>query len=177
MPYSHRLALQQDLPDIVRIYNSTISCRNVTADLAPITVESRLSWFEEHASGFRPLWVVEDQQAEISGWLSFSSFNPRAAYDGTAELSIYLREDARGKGLGKYLLLQAIAHAPRIGVHTLVGLIFADNQPSLELFRSCGFECWASLPRVAMMDGVDHDLVIVGKRVQGPTAITGIASA
>ena len=101
----------------------------------------------------------------VAGWLSFSEFNGRAAYAGTAELSIYLREDARGTGLGRYLLSEAIAHAPGIGVRNLLGLIFGHNRPSLRLFHRFGFEEWANMPRVAVLNGVERDLIIVGRRV------------
>lgn len=165
MPYSHRLARIDDLPGIVDIYNSTIPSRMVTADMEPVTLASRRQWFDDHASGRRPLWVTEDEAGTLTGWLSFSDFNERAAYAGTAELSIYLSEDARGKGLGRYLLSEAIAHAPVIGIRNLVGLVFGHNRPSLRLFHRFGFEDWANMPRVAVLDGVERDLIIVGRRV------------
>ena len=71
----------------------------------------------------------------------------------------------RGKGLGRYFLQQAIEFAPRIDVHTLLGFIFGHNLPSLKLFETFGFERWANMPRVATLDGIERDLVIVGKRV------------
>jgi L-amino acid N-acyltransferase YncA len=80
-------------------------------------------------------------------------------------LSIYIAEAARGKGIGRYCLEQAIAFAPSIGVHTLLGFIFGHNQPSLGLFKKFGFDTWANLPRVATLDGVERDLIILGKRV------------
>jgi phosphinothricin acetyltransferase len=154
------------LPAIVDIYNSTVASRLVTADTEPVSVESRLTWFAEHDSRYRPLWVVPGPDgAGILGWLSFSSFNSRPAYAASAELSIYLREDARGRGLGRYLLSEAMAFAPEIGVHTLIGLIFGHNQPSLNLFESAGFARWGHLPNVATLDDVERDLVIVGKRL------------
>ncbi|AMP15220.1 putative phosphinothricin acetyltransferase YwnH [Collimonas pratensis] len=104
-------------------------------------------------------------QKSLLGWLSYSDFYGRPAYSGTAELSIYIHEDARGKGMGRYLLGQAIAHAPSIGVHTLLGFVFGHNQPSLKLFDAFGFERWANMPRVATLDGIERDLVILGKRV------------
>ncbi|AMP00445.1 putative phosphinothricin acetyltransferase YwnH [Collimonas arenae] len=164
MDYSFRLANQQDLPAIVAIYNSTVASREVTADTEPVSVESRQAWFDHHNPERRPLWVVE-QDGAILGWLSYSDFYGRPAYAGTAELSIYLHEDARGKGLGRYLLGQAIDHAPAIGVHTLLGFVFGHNQPSLKLFDAFGFERWANMPRVATLDGIERDLVILGKRV------------
>lgn len=164
MPYCHRLATADDLPAIVAIYNSTVPSREVTADTEPVSVESRHVWFAEHTPDKRPLWVVEEN-GQIIGWLSYSNFYGRPAYSGTAELSIYIHEMARGKGLGRYLLQQAIDFAPNIGVNTLLGFIFGHNLPSLKLFEAFGFERWANLLRVAILDGVERDLVIVGKRV------------
>ncbi|RQO38539.1 N-acetyltransferase [Herminiimonas sp. KBW02] len=164
MPLPYRLATLDDLPAIVAIYNSTIPSRQVTADIEPVTVVSRHAWFLEHTPDQRPIWVMEEQ-GRILGWLSYSNFHARAAYAATVELSIYLHEDARGKGLGAYLLQEAMAYAPKLGIHTLVGLIFGHNLPSLKLFERHGFERWANMPRVATLDGVERDLVIVGKRI------------
>jgi phosphinothricin acetyltransferase len=164
MSYSHRLARFEDLPAIVAIYNSTVASREVTADTEPVTVESRHAWFAEHTPDKRPLWVAE-QDGRVIGWLSYSNFYGRPAYSGTAELSIYLHEEARGQGLGRYFLSQAIAFAPEIKVHTLLGFIFGHNRPSLALFERFGFERWATMPRVATLDGIERDLIIVGKRV------------
>lgn len=164
MSYTHRLARFEDLPAIVAIYNSTVPSRQVTADTEPVTVESRHAWFADHSPERRPLWVVEDG-GKVIGWLSYSNFYGRPAYNGTAELSIYLHEDARGKGLGRYFLSEAIAFAPKIGVHTLLGFIFGHNTPSLKLFAAFGFERWAHMPRVATLDGIERDLDILGKRV------------
>ena len=162
--YAHRLATAEDLPAIVAIYNSTIPSRQVTADIEPVTVASRLNWFNEHTPDKRPIWVVEEN-GQMLGWLSYSDFHVRAAYAHTAEVSIYLAQDARGKGLGAYLLSAAMAFAPSLGIHTLVGLIFGHNEPSLKLFERFGFERWANMPRVATLDGIERDLVIVGKRI------------
>lgn len=167
--FSHRIAQLDDLAAIVAIYNSTIASRMVTADTEEISVESRLNWFHEHTPEKRPLWVVENEQAEIVGWLSFSNFYGRPAYSGTAELSIYLHESMRRQGLGRYFLEQAIAFAPQIKVHTLLGFIFGHNVPSMNLFASFNFEIWANMPRVATLDGVERDLIIFGKRVDSST--------
>jgi phosphinothricin acetyltransferase len=160
----HRLATRADLTRIVEIYNSTIASRMVTADLEPVSVESRESWFGDHRPGSRPLWVV-DRDGEVAAWLSFSSFYGRPAYDATAEVSIYVDERYRRRGLGAYLLGAAIEHAPAIAVKTLLGFIFAHNLTSLALFERFGFARWGHLPRVAVLDGIERDLVIVGRRV------------
>ncbi len=159
-----RDAVETDLPAIVKIYNSTIPSRMATADLEPISVESRRSWFHEHSSSSRPIWVIEDDKA-IAGWLSFQSFYGRPAYQATAELSLYVAPAYRRCGMGRQLLSQAILHSPSLGLKTLLGFIFAHNQPSLQLFESLGFQSWGYLPQVAQLDGVERDLVIMGLRI------------
>lgn len=159
-----RNAVLDDLAAIVAIYNSTIPGRMVTADTEPVSVESRLHWFHEHAPERRPLWVAE-RNGEICGWLSYQSFYGRPAYNGTAEISIYVAEAHRRHGLGRILLQRAIDAAPGIGLHTLLGFIFAHNGPSLQLFQRFGFERWAHLPGVAVLDGIKRDLIIVGKQL------------
>lgn len=160
----YRIARADDLEQIVAIYNSTVPSRMVTADTHPVTVESRQAWFEQHVPTRRPLWVVE-RAGRIDAWLSFSDFYGRPAYNGTSELSIYLAEHARGQGLGKALMIEALRVAPTLDVHTLLGFIFAHNLPSVGLFETMGFERWAHLPRVANLDGIERDLLILGKRV------------
>jgi phosphinothricin acetyltransferase len=161
---THRLAAREDLAEIVEIYNATVPSRQATADTEPVSVASRVKWFEDHNPDFRPLWVVE-VEGHIAAWLSFSAFYGRPAYSKTAELSVYVHDAFRNGGLGSYLLTQAIAHAPSIKVDTLLGFIFAHNEPSLRLFEKFGFARWGKLPKVATLDEVERDLVIVGRRV------------
>ncbi len=160
-----RIATREDLPAIVAIYNATIPGRMVTADLEPVSVEDRLAWFEAHRPASRPLWVVDSpEHSGLAAWLSFTSFYGRLAYDATAEVSLYVDEKHRGVGLGRALLRAAIARAPEFSVHTLLGFIFGHNDPSLSLFESEGFARWGCLPCVARLDGVERDLLILGRR-------------
>jgi L-amino acid N-acyltransferase YncA len=159
-----RDAVLADLPRIVEIYNSTIPGRMVTADTEPVSVESREKWFYEHSPNFRPLWIM-DYQGQVCGWLSFQSFYGRPAYNATAEISIYIDHTFRGKGLGSYFLEKALEACPKLKIKTLLGFIFGHNQPSLKLFYGYGFEKWGYLPRIAEFDGIERDLIIVGKRI------------
>jgi L-amino acid N-acyltransferase YncA len=163
-----RDATAADLPAIVDIYNSTIPSRMVTADLEPVSVASREAWFADHSPERWPLWMAE-RDNRLIGWLSFSRFHPRAAYAVTGELSIYIHENHRGRGLGKILLERAITHAPEIGLKSLVGLIFAHNRPSVGLFAQFGFTEWGNLPQVCVLDGVARDVVILGRHVGAMT--------
>lgn len=164
MPFAYRLGTPGDLEAIVEIYNSTIASRMATADTEPVSVESWLPWFEKHTPEYRPLWVLE-VNGRIAAWLSFSTFYGRPAYSRTAELSVYVHESFRRQGIANYLLSAALRHAPAIKVNTLLGFIFGHNTPSLKLFERFGFGRWGELPRVAVLDGVERDLVIVGRRI------------
>jgi L-amino acid N-acyltransferase YncA len=164
MKPNFRDATLDDLPGIVAIYNSTVPSRLVTADLEPVTVESRFAWFHAHGPQARPLWVVEENGTVVA-WLSFSDFYGRPAYLRSAEVSIYLAESVRGKGLGKQLLQAALERAPALGINTLLGFIFGHNEPSLRLFKGFEFQTWGTLPRVAVLDGIERDLVILGRRL------------
>jgi L-amino acid N-acyltransferase YncA len=158
---SHRLATLADLPKIVDIYNATIPSRQVTADLEPVSVESRVAWFQDHQPDTRPLWVVEVDE-QVVAWLSFSSFYGRSAYNGTAEVSLYVDESVRRTGVGAYLLQEAIAFAPQLNLDRLLAFIFGHNEPSLILFNKFGFEYWGTLPGVAKLDSIERDLCILG---------------
>jgi phosphinothricin acetyltransferase len=159
-------AQPDDLEKIVRTYNSTVQSRLVTADLEPVSVESKQAWFDAHTPNRRPLWIIE-VNGIYAGWMSFNSFYGRPAYDGTVEVSIYLEENARGNGIGKMCLQKAIEVCPELNVKTLLGFIFDHNEPSLKLFYNMGFEKWAHLPKIANMIDAERGLIIVGKRVAG----------
>ena len=97
--------------------------------------------------------------------MSFNSFYGRPAYDGTVEVSIYLEESARGKGLGKACLSKAFEACAVLNIKTLLGFIFDHNEPSLNLFAVMGFQKWAHLPRIANMIDAERGLIIMGKRL------------
>ncbi|XID94671.1 GNAT family N-acetyltransferase [Paenibacillaceae bacterium WGS1546] len=162
LPYEIVHAERADLDRIVEIYNTTIASRMVTADLEPVSVESREAWFEAHNERRRPLWVMKEN-GRIIAWLSFSDFHSRAAYDSTVEISIYLSPECRARGIGSLFLQKAIEECPRLGIRRIVALVFAHNEPSLALLRKFGFEQWGYLPEVARMDGNDVDVVIMGR--------------
>ncbi|WP_234413000.1 GNAT family N-acetyltransferase [Microvirgula aerodenitrificans] len=125
-----RHAVRADLPGIVDIYNSTVPSRQVTADTEPVTVASREPWFDAHSPARYPLWVLEDAAGVMLGWISLSAFYGRPAYAATAEVSIYLAESARGRGLGRLALDYALEACPALGIRTLLGFIFAHNTPA-----------------------------------------------
>ncbi|MGK7932039.1 MAG: N-acetyltransferase family protein [Microcystaceae cyanobacterium] len=159
-----RDAVAEDLPTIIEIYNASIPQRIATADLDPITVESRQQWFASHQCDRYPLWVMVKEE-QMMGWLSLQRFHGRPAYQNTGEISIYIAPAYHRQGVGRQLLQHAIQDSPRLQLHTLVGLIFAHNQPSLKLFKGFDFEQWGYLPQVADLDEMRRDLVIMGRKI------------
>ncbi|THF80863.1 N-acetyltransferase [Cohnella fermenti] len=158
-------AERADLPAIVDIYNGTISSRMVTADLNPVTAEERLPWFESHTPDRRPIWVAK-RGGELLAWASLGDFYGRPAYNGTAELSVYVAEAARGTGVGTRIVQHVFAECPRLRVNTILGFVFAHNAPSIGLLRKLGFEQWGYYPEVAELDGVLRDLAILGIKIE-----------
>jgi phosphinothricin acetyltransferase len=159
-----RDAVLQDLPAIVEIYNASIPDRLATADTEAVSLQSRIPWFHNHNSQTRPIWVMETE-GKIVGWLSFNDFYGRPAYHQTAELSLYVTPERHRQGIGKQLLEKAIQQSPALGLSTLLGFIFVHNQPSLELFKKYHFQQWGYLPRIAILDNLERDVVIFGRRL------------
>ena len=159
-----RDASEADLPAIVEIHNAAIATGISTAQLEPVTLQDRRQWLGAHSAAQDPIWVGELDGA-MAGWLSFREFLPRCAYRGTVEISVYVDEKFRRRGIGRKLLQQAIARGPQLGMHSLVGLIFSHNEPSIALFRAVGFERWGLLPGVARVDQIPRDLTIFGRHV------------
>lgn len=170
MVYAHRLATREDLPAIVGIYNSAVPDRSATCDPEPVSVASRQPWFTASTPERRPIWVGYEpgDPRTVTGYLSFDEFlNGRPGYAVTADIAVYLHPEHRGRGQGEYLLGEAVAHAPKLGVRNLAATILASNEPSIRLFRSQGFTEWGRLPGVAELDGVPRDVVFLGRPVGG----------
>lgn len=88
------------------------------------------------------------QKSEILAWGSLSDYHPREGYRITAEISVYVAPEARGKGLGGRLVNFILESAPKFGVKNVVALIFSSNAASLNLFAKFGFTHWGELPEV-----------------------------
>ncbi len=160
-----RNAAVDDLAIMVAIYNSTIASRLVTADLQPVSIESKSDWFHKHTPSSRPIWIITDDSNQIIGWLSFQDFYGRPAYQHTAEISIYLDENHRGKGFGKKIVTHAIQSCPALGIKNLLAFIFEHNKTSLALAQELGFEEWGHLKEIALLDDKYYGLKIMGLKI------------
>ena len=159
-----RHARPDDLPRIVAIYNASIPGRMATADTAPVTVAERQAWFRDFDPARRPLWVHCDAGGMPMAWLSLRSFYGRPAYAATVEVGVYTAPEAHRQGRATALLAHAVESMNTLGIKTMVAFIFAHNQPSLDLFERAGFARWGLLPRIAELDGVERDVVVLGFR-------------
>lgn len=152
-----------DLTSIVAIYNQTIPLRYVTADLTPVSVESRMEWFSQF-NETRPIWVLENDGI-IKSWASLRSFYGRPAYNATVEIGIYIDENFRNQGLGELMLLHAHREGKKIGIETILAFIFANNVGSVKFFQKHGYIDYGLLPAVAEIDGHKIDLAILGYKL------------
>lgn len=161
-----RLAVASDLPAIVSIYNASIPGRMATADVEPVSVAEREEWFRGFDPAKRPLWVYE-QDGRIAGWLGLRSYYGRPAYHRTVESAVYVDPEHRRRGIAHELLDSALRAAPAMGIANVLAFVFVHNQPSVTLFEAHGFQRWGLLPRVCEMDGVERDVLILGRRLEG----------
>jgi len=108
---------------------------------------------------------VANQKGEILAWGSLSDYRPCEGYRITAEISVYVAPEARGKGLGRRLVNFMLESAPKFGIENIVALIFSSNSASLNLFAKFGFARWGELPEVCDMGGKIESLTILGKKL------------
>lgn len=133
-----RPARIEDLPALTEIYNYEILHGNATFDTSPFTLSQRQEWFSAHTDS--RILLVRQQEETIVGYASFSTFNPKPAYHGCVELSLYIHHRHRGQGHGKALIsaIMDFFHS-REDLHTIVSLITQGNKASIGLHRQMGF--------------------------------------
>ena len=118
-------------------------------------------WDAAHLSSCR---LVARSGASVIGWAALSPVSSRCVYGGVAEVSLYIGEGFRGRGLGRALLTALIAESEKKGLWTLQAGIFPENQASIELHKKCGFRELGRRERIAKMDGRWRDTVILERR-------------
>jgi L-amino acid N-acyltransferase YncA len=139
-----RPATTSDLPAILAIYNEAVLTTTATADYEPSTLEARTVWYTERIQKGLPVFVAEEGE-EILGWSSLSPYHSRIGYRFTAEVSIYVAAEHRGKGVGKLLLPPLIEAGRAHGLHVLIASIDSDNEVSIRLHAAHGFKTVGTL--------------------------------
>ena len=136
-PSRSRPGREADVPAITEIYNDAVLTTTGTFDTEPRSLADRIDWFRHHS--LRHPILVADDAAEILGWASLSPWSDRPAYDATAEVSVYVRRSAQGRGIGTHLLAELLRAARDAGHHALLARVAEGNDASLRLHRSAGF--------------------------------------
>ena len=133
-----RKAATDDLAEITEIYNEAILNTTATFDPQPKTLVEQKIWFLSHQPKY-PILIAE-QDNLIVGWASLSKWSDRCAYSGTAEVSLYVRKEYRGKGIGRQLLKSLLEEGKTISLHIVIARAAGDNKASLSLFESEDFQ-------------------------------------
>ncbi len=156
-----RRAELSDIDAITEIYNEAILTTTATFDLEPKTREDRLEWFKGHNDRY-PILVAEGD-GQVAGWACLNPWKPRAAYDDTAETTFYVKEEHRGKGIGRKLKQAIIDEARRVGFHTLIAGVAEGSEASLHLNKSFGFEVVGTFKDVGRKFGKLLDVTYLQK--------------
>ena len=132
-----RAAVAADLAEIFAIYNHEVEHETSTFDTRPRVLGRDDGWLVDREDRY-PVLVAAAGEG-ILGWGSISQWSPRGAYARTGEVSVYLQRSARGRGIGRRLLAELIAVAPRGGIAVLLARIAGENPASVALHEGLGF--------------------------------------
>jgi L-amino acid N-acyltransferase YncA len=147
-----------DWPEVARIYAEGIRTGNATFET---DVPSWEAWDESHLHDHR---LVAEGDGRVVGWIALAPASRRPCYAGVAEISVYVAESARGQGVGTALLARLVESAERDGIWTLQTSVFPENEARLGLLRRLGFRTVGTRERIARLDGVWRDTVLVERR-------------
>lgn len=147
----------EDWPEVQRIYEDGIHSGHATFQTqAPSWAE----WDAAHPA----VRIVTERDGAVVGWAALSPVSSRCCYEGVAEVSVYVAEEARGTGLGRVLLDELVERSERAGYWTLSAGVFPENEASLRLHRACGFREVGVRERLGELGGVWRDVVLLERR-------------
>jgi len=124
---------------ILEIINYNILNSTALYDYEPRTLENQISIFDDKLKKGFPI-IVATENENVVGFGYYSEFRFREAYKFTVEHSVYAHPDHIGKGIGKLILENLIYLAKEQNLHTMIGVIDAENQSSIEFHKKFGFE-------------------------------------
>lgn len=154
-----RLATLSDAKAIATIYNAEIETGTATFDTEPKSIENRIEWLNQHSNKYPVIVVVKNEI--VVGFASMTRWSDRAAYDNTAELSIYISPDFHNQGIGKKLM-KAIIDAGKLGgLHCVLSRITQGNEKSIYLHQQFGFKTVGVLKEVGTKFGKILDVTMM----------------
>jgi phosphinothricin acetyltransferase len=140
------------------IYRQGIATGNATLETE---VPSQDQWDGSHLPSCR---LVARAGGETVGWAALSRVSERCAYGGVAEVSVYVAQAHRGRGIGRALLEKLVAESERSHLWTLQAGIFPENEPSIAIHREAGFREVGRRERLGRMEGRWRDVVLMERR-------------
>nr|WP_321356882.1 N-acetyltransferase family protein [uncultured Draconibacterium sp.] len=152
---------EKDLSQIKNIYNYYIANSTATFHTGSVTEDELNGILPIGDSRFRSFLIYFDN--EVAGYCYLRRYKPRDAYDRTAEVTIYLKPEFFGKGIGKEVLLQMEQKALEVGIVVLMGIITAENEASVKLFERLGYEKCGHFKQVGEKFGRILDVVAYQK--------------
>jgi L-amino acid N-acyltransferase len=153
---------------ILDIFNDAILHTTALYDYKPRTIESMKAWFDAKAKNNFPVIGITDADGSLLGFGSYGSFRAWPAYKYTVELSLYIHQNHRGKGLGKIILQEIIHSATKQDYHCIIAGIDADNAASIALHKSFGFAFCGKFRQVGYKFGRWLDLAFYQLILQTP---------
>jgi len=156
-----RSAEPRDLEAMTAIYNDAVEKTTGTFDIRPRTTDEQREWYAGH--GKRHPVVVAEFDGAILGWAALTSWSDRRAYERTAEVSVYVAEAARSRGVGTTLMGAILERGADAGLHAVIAQISTDNEASLGLHRAAGFEAAGTLRQVGEKFGRLLDVRLMQK--------------
>lgn len=133
-----RPAERRDAADLRDIYNHFVNNSTAIFDLVTRTIDEQAQWIDAHSGGHPAVVAVDGDR--VVGFGSLSTFRDRPAYATTVEDSVYLLDGYQGRGIGRRVLGELIRLAAAHGFHSIIARIVGDNETSIKLHASCGFE-------------------------------------
>ncbi len=118
-------------------------------------------WDKRHLPTCR---LIARWNQKVLGFAALSRVSSRQVYEGVAEVSIYIAEDVRGRGIGRKLLSALVEASEENGMWTLQAGIFAENAVSIRLHHQAGFRTVGTRERIACLDGRWRDTVLMERR-------------
>ncbi len=148
----------ENYPEVARIYGDGLKTGIATFET---TIPSWEKWDGGHLSFGR---IMATEENNYLGWAALSPVSSRCVYGGVAEVSVYISEKARGKGVGEILLKKLIEISEANNIWTLQSGIFRDNMASHKLHIKCGFREIGYKEKVGQLRGVWKDNVLLERR-------------
>lgn len=162
-----REATQQDLRDILTIYNDAIINTTAVYSYKPQTLENRQEWFEQKMVKGYPVLVFELDN-KVAGFATFGPFRAWPAYKYSVEHSIYVNKEFRRKGIASALLKELISIAKDREFKTLIAGIDAENESSIALHKNLGFVHSGTIKKVGYKFNRWLDLSFYQLELNGP---------